>query len=446
MNILICSLLISVCSLDFLFTKIGIVNRYIALLPDLFSIIAMLVIIFRLASKKPLFIQPKYVIFFSIIFLHIVIGIVLNSVPSGAIFAGIRTYFRYLPFFLLPFIYSFTDDEVKLQVKIFLGIALLQFPVTIYQRFIQYKGIATGDVITGTVTVSSELSILLISVIAVIYGFYLKKGIKSWFFYLVLPFLFFPMTLNETKGTLILLPIALLVPTLLLAITQKKISTLVITGLIGGILVSGFVIFYDLSLGTNTERSVIGFFSEGRFYNYLYTEAKGEEWEGTYDVGRIDSIVLAFKKLSSDFTKLALGLGIGNVSLSFSSVLAGEYTYKYAYMFPTRTAVSILLWEIGIIGLILVIIGYFLIFMDSLFVSREDNIAGGLALGWSGVIVICFVSLLYKNFISWNSISYPFWYFSGYIAAKAVQHTMIARSSQLQHEMLSANTHIEKYL
>src|SRR5262249_13522050 len=83
------------------------------------------------------------------------------------------------------------------------------------------------------------------------------------------------------------------------------------------------------------------------------------------------------------------------------------------------TAASQFLVEIGVVGLLLVLLLYWLIFRDSLAVAREDpSLIGSLALGWVGITAVITVATFYKNIVGFESLSYLFWYISGLIAAR----------------------------
>jgi hypothetical protein len=307
-------------------------------------------------------------------------------VQPGAVFAGLRVYFKYLPFFLLPAVYEFSDDEIKKQLKLVLGLALLQFPLVLYQRFIKYAGVSTGDYVTGTLNISSILSIFLISTISVVYSFYLKELISKKTLFALLLLLFIPTTLNETKGSFFLLPFAFLLPK-----------------------------------AGSSENTFMDLFTEGRIISYLYKGIDIDYTQGERsvedEVGRVDSYVLAINKLSDDYTKLFMGLGIGNVGPSFYRPFTGEYSTRYARYGPNITTVAYLLWEIGIIGLLLVLVTCYLFFKDAQYLSRENNVVGAIALGWTGVVAISVLSMGYKSLLPFNVIGYLFFYFSGYIVS-----------------------------
>ena len=270
MAIIVYIMLTSVFLTDHLFKQFGGAFRYISWLPELLSVIVLLFVIFRITTVKSLAIHNKY-IFLIILFVFLAcIGIALNSVQPGAIFAGLRGYCKYLPFFLLPAVYEFTETQIKGFLKFILFALVMQFPFVLYQRFLLDKGVDTGDHVVGTLNISSMLSIALISGIAMIFAFYLfrKINLKTM---LGLGFLLFiPITLNETKGSLILLPIAILIPGFLAIMQRKGGAALIPMVLIGTVLIGGFVYLYNQALGQTRDRSITEFVSSGQFQNYLY--------------------------------------------------------------------------------------------------------------------------------------------------------------------------------
>ncbi len=416
MKIVVYLLLISIFSVDYLHKELGIVGRPVSLIPDMLSVVAMARVLIRVLATRQLDMHPKYWLFFALFCIHVLLGVILNTVATGAVFAGMRTYFRYVPFFLIPAVYVLSDDDLRKQLKFLLALALLQFPLVIYQRFVQHAGSASGDRISGTVLTSSHLSIVLISAMAMSFAFYLKGKLNGTTLIVILIFLFLPITLNETKGSMFLMPVAVIVPVLLLQGTQRRIGTRLTAVVLGGLLLGGFVTLYDQSLGQDRDRSLVEFFAKGEATGYLYKEATGKR-SGDESVGKVDSMVLAYKNLSDDVSTLGFGLGIGNVAETFSKVLQGDYTTRYAHMGTDKTTVSFLLWEVGIVGLVLVIVGCYLVFSDARKLSSADSTYGAFALGWAAVVAIYVVSFGYKNLITPNVIGYSFWYLSGCVAA-----------------------------
>jgi len=432
MQRLVYILILAILLVEFLMKAIQPLARMGSLIPDLLSVVASLMIIGWFGYSKLINIHPKYILLLVVFLVHFTAGTIINEVSPGAIVAGMRNYLKFIPFFLLPAVYCFSDDEMRRQLWLIMMLALLQFPIVLFQRFVSQAGVATGDYITGTLNISSELSLFLIACIALWFSFYLKKRITKPIFLLGIAALFLPTTLNETKGTLILLPIALAIPAVLVAKMEGRLSSLLPMGLIGILLVSVFVGLYSFSKG-GKDASVVDYFAKGRFVEELYRGAEGKsEFDSEEVVGRVDSYVLAASTLSETPLYLLMGLGAGNVAQAFHPLLAGKYTDELEHMQPKRTALAILLWELGLIGMMLILLGCWLVYLDCRQVRKRDDFSGVFAVGWSAIVVLYVVSLTYKNVLIWNVVGYFFFYFSGYVAASRVAETPLINSPKLQ--------------
>lgn len=417
MNKLVYLLFLSVFFLDSFHFDLGIVPRSATWLPEILAIFTCLIVALRFALKKEIVIHPKYIILIVLYSTIILIGIILNNTPAGPIIIGIRVYFKHLPFFLLPAVYDFSEEQFKKQLQFILPLLILQCPLTVYQRLFKYGWGRTGDLITGTLMGSGTLSITMICSIAVIFALYLKKQIGLRFFLITACCLFLPTTLNETKVTLILLLLALVLPAFLFqGEGGSKIKSLFAMALIGVLLVSAFIPIYEHFLKPRTGYSMVDFFqTKGGIANYVY---KGgvEGGQGEY-IRRGDAIIIAYNKLSKDSLTFAFGLGMGNVTDSYFSSLHGKHTEKLQYAAGMLT-VTHLFWELGLLGVIVYVTFFFFLFRDALLLRKSDDIFGSFALGWCAVIVIIGLCLVYTNIIHLNVINLMFWYFSGLVAAK----------------------------
>jgi len=394
-------------------------------LPDILSLTAAALIVVKIATSKEIFMHWKYLAVIALLVFSAIAGIVLNDVAAGTVVTGLRTHFKYLPFFLVPAVYKFSDEEIKGQLKFLLVLALLQLPIVLYQRFVQYAGVNSGDPISGTLVISSILSLFLVSTIAILLAFHLKRRVGFTAFAIMLLVLFIPTTLNETKGTLIFLPLAMIIPTLLFLREKHNLSASGPILALAGVLVVGFVAAYNLHLGRSESGVELkSFIAEGSYKDYLYKDAEGRSGE---TIGKVDSYVLAYKTLSSDWTKLMFGLGIGNITQQFSKTLTGAYADRYAHMDPNRTALAFLLWEMGIFGVAFLLILCFLVFDDARRLRSADSAAGALGLGWVAISVVFVISLAYKNVLTFNVIGYLFWYLSGQVAASQFRRAWAAK-------------------
>lgn len=415
MNKLLYLLFLSVFLLDFLHLNLRIIPRFATWMPEIFAMFISLIVILLFAAKKNVFIFNKYIILILVYLAIMFIGIILNAVPIPAIFVGMRVYLKHLPFFLLPAVYDFSDEEFKKQLQFILPLLILQCPLAVYQRLFQYRGVLTGDVVTGTLEGPAQLSSIMICSIAVLFALYLNKKIGFKFFVITACCLFLPTTLNETKSTLVLFPLALILPAFFFqGVMSSKAKSLLTMGLIGVLFISAFVPIYDHFMRPQTGYSILDFVKEGKARSYLYRRSSGEPGE---KIGRVDSIVLAWNDLSKDSLTLAFGLGAGNVMGSHFRSLSGDHTEKLQYG-AEMLSLTNLFWEIGLLGVTVYVAFFFFLFKDTLLLMRSDDIFSSFALGWSAVVVIIGISLAYKNFIHINVINILFWYFSGIVAAK----------------------------
>lgn len=428
MNKIVYILFVSIFTLDYLSLEVHILSHYVTWVPEVLSVVVLMMIALKAAAEHSFDITARYVILFIIISIFISIGIIINSVAPGTIVVGLRVYLKYLPFFLLPVVHEFSCADFQKQIKVLLIFSMLQLPLVIYQRLFQFKGISSGDVVSGTLNDSSILSIYLISGIAILLAFYMKNLIKTHLFILILLVLFLPTTLNETKGTLILLPFALLIPALLLPKKNQMLKQMAPFSIFI-ILVVIFVLIYDVATpGGRMGSSVVDFMSsKDRVEHYLFGGAASKDVGSINSdtlqirkddrVGRIDSILLPLRILSDDPYRLFFGLGIGNVSDSFISQFSGEYS-RYVELGSVRTVLSQLLWELGVGGVLLVLCFLCIVLIDAYHLRVDDDIYGAFALGWVSVIIMMVVSFPYKNLIVFNVLGYLFFYFSGCLAAR----------------------------
>jgi hypothetical protein len=354
-----------------------------------------------------------------------------------------RSYLKYTPVFLLPAVFNYTDQDMSNQLKVLLLLALIQTPIAFAQKFgMQYH----ADVVAGTLGIGSTLSIYVVCAITILFSFY-YRGYMSLRLFLLLSFIIFlPTTINESKITLVLLPVALLVVAALSP--SRGLSGRHLIAIVGVLacfaLVYTFV--YNKLYDIGGEGGLVSFFTEPErgVKHYLYS-GKGAELDPekvlkrkeTGVVGeipgddarvdkirRLDSIVLPLRVLSDDPVKLVLGLGIGNVGESFIERFSGDYTHLYnessGKLSTGRTQLNIWLWEIGIVGIALFLLFFFWIFLDASHLRVDNGFVGTFAVGWAVVVIIIVLTLPYRQIMVFNVLGFLFWYFSGYIAAKSV--------------------------
>jgi hypothetical protein len=181
-----------------------------------------------------------------------------------------------------------------------------------------------------------------------------------------------------------------------------------------------FVPVYDYFQHQGEHPRPIGEFvtQEGRLKNYLWHD----EGLGTREnPGRGDSIAVPLEYLGREPSTLAFGLGLGNASRSaFGEGFSGRYAELFLPFLSTAFARIVL--EIGVLGFGLLLCLLWSIFVDARYVAgHATGVKGSLAAAWAGVTLIMTVSLFYKEITTQACLSYPFWYFSGLIAAERMR-------------------------
>lgn len=395
----------------------GVANQ----LPELIGALALIAFIALGVKQRFQQVRPAYWILFGAIVGNMVCGVLVNGVDAGPVFAGIRTYFRAIPLFLLPAAYFFSEDQIQRQLDLVLKIALVQAPIAAYQRVQPY---VTGDSVFGTLMISSFLSIFLICAGCVVTAFYLRGRLKVVPYLALLILLLAPTTFNETKGSLILVPLALLVTFLVASPRGTRIARLTAAGALTALFLTIFVPIYDYSQrDTQVERwqsarTIRGFVVEGGIERYLIGGARSVGASEQRDVRRVDAVVIPVQYLARDPVKLAFGLGIGNASpSSLGKSFTGHYFAQFE-LFLLHSAARLIL-ETGLLGLILVFLLLWLIAADARRVAaRDSGVVGTVAVGWVGCVVLLGCAVFWKDVIGSPPLSYLFWYFSGVVVAR----------------------------
>jgi hypothetical protein len=379
-------------------------------------------------------VSAKYWAVFGTLLLIIACGILSNGVGSGPIIAGSRYYLRAIPLFILPAVYPFTEKQLRQQLLVLLGVGLVQVPIACYQRWIVYsQGRFSGDEVYGTMMESGILSLVLIGMVLVLTGLFLRKRLSRTTFLILFFLLLIPTTINETKITVIALPIGLLTTLVAAAAPGRKLRIL-----LGGVtLLTAFLAIlvpvYD-AMNANSPwkqgRTLEDFFTDQQtMAAYMATQKQGPALGMKRDVRRGDALQIPLEYMARDPVQLTLGLGMGNAT---HSNLGESFTGAYNGLFNKFliTSTTIFLLEIGLFGTALIFVLYWLIYKDTLVVAKNDTgLTGAIAAGWIGVAAIMPVATFYAPVHTYASVSYLFWYFSGTVTARRMQLLLAAHQS-----------------
>ena len=370
-------------------------------------------------------------------FLYVVVsGLILNEVSPGVVVGGIRFYFKYIPLFLLPFAFDYSPADAKRIFKMLSVLALIQIPLALRQRFSEYSGIVSGDVITGSLGSSTSLSLFAIGMIVYVVALFVDKRI-SLMRAVALGLLFIlPATVNETKVT----PIALALGTAGVLFARRHTVNsrqLVLVSVAGVVLLGAFVLAYDYLYRTPGGAGYIDFMSnkESVIDNYMLRGVGAKPFAIARDedrkfvakpvlkdketwIGRFDAVRMPFTTLrSSDGVRFLLGLGLGNVSSTFGD--GAHYIDLKFELGAMASTLSQLLWETGLLGAAFAILLLCMVASDSLALSSRDSPFAALAASWFGISLIILATLAYTNLILMPEITCLIAFLSGMVVVKS---------------------------
>ena len=417
MQALVVALFLQILVVEYLVERRQLLSPYFVLIPELLSGIVMIIVLLRLMNGTRVNLDWRYGVFIAVLLFTIAFGWAVQDVPTGAMLAGSRAYFKFLPFFLLPAVHQFTKKQLRVQLGLLFVLALLQTPLAFYQRFIEFgNDMHTGDPVRGTLTASSSMSLLMLIALTGVVISYLRGRLRIGAMVLLAAWLFSSTTINETKATLVLLPLALLVPAFLMG-RRDVVRRLLPLAAVGALAVVAFVGVYNYLIQFREYPDSLGeFFSTQELRHYLYTGAANTD--EPY-VGRFDSIELALEHTSAEPLKLAFGYGAGNVTESFLPQFAGRYWDYYLRFGIGQTQVTQWLWEVGAIGLAAFLFLYYLVTRDALQLARSKDENADIGQLWVVAMIVMTFGLLYKSLLTMNDLGYLFWYFSGLVASRA---------------------------
>ena len=419
---LVCGLFLGVFLLDFLRINFGL-PRVAMFLPELLSGFAFLMFLEGFARAR-LQLHPAYLVLFLLLFLTLTVGLFVSEATIGPLVGGLRLYGKYVPFFLLPLVCRFSPEQLKFQLALVLGLAMLQFPVAFLQRFVIYAGL-NGDMARGTFSSGSQNAVVLLCVLAVVVAAYHKRRLSLPVATGIGLLLCTPPMLGEVKGAFLLLPLALLIPTLLVPSKQGMGTRLAGVALAGSLVLGLFAAVYNYAesstiryqRGDNHRVELLDFITDPRrLVAYLAPQLGGSENER---IGRVDGVFEPFREFADEPLKLMTGLGLGALSNSPFKEFSADQHRQITEDGRARVTAALLLWEIGLLGTLLVLVGLYLVWRDARTLRHEDSVMGAIGLGYMAVVVIFVGAMFWKNTMTNNAVMYLFAYFAGHVAASA---------------------------
>lgn len=438
MNSLVMFVIAVVMTFEYL-GQVGVLPIAVKYVPDILSALVLLLVVLHGTRNRFQHLRAAYWFAFGAIALVMISGVLANSVQPGPLFTGVRNYVRAAPLFFLPVVYEFSERDVRRQVRLVLALCMLQLPIALSQRIAtRTAGGFTGDTTVGTLQLSGPLSVFLICAACVLAGVWLRKRLSLMTFMPLFLIVVAPTTINETKASIVMLPIGLLVTFVFAAARGARLkNALLATGLII-VFAAIFVPVYDaFESGKRYGVPIAEFFSdEGKLKQYMSRDSE----LGARKAGRLDAILTPLREMSKDSTHLMIGLGIGNTA---ASSLGEKFTGAYFRKFEPflMSSVSVFILEIGVLGLGLTFVLVYLIYRDACAVATADGgLFGALAAGWAGATAVIAIAMFYIPLSVSEAISFLFWYFSGLVAGHRMRLRPARSHEAAQSARMSGNT------
>ncbi len=387
----------------------------------------------------------------------VVCGSILNDLSPDVAFAGIRYYFRYVPLFMLPFAFDYSETDIKRLFVLLVVLALVQVPFAFRQRFFKFASDLSGDIVTGTIGSSGALAVLSVALILVVLAFYLDSRISpSRAGTLGLLFLA-PASLAEVK----VVPIFFFIGALgVLLARRDRLGTSRIIGAACGaaLLIGSFVLVYDLlyakarggdymALVVSKDRALKSYMLKGMDAMPFRTMgdkknivAKPIRYKtDDRSVGRFDSLWMPFSSLlPSEIVKLLTGLGIGNTFSTFGD--GARFLFVRDELGGGMTTITQLTWETGVLGALFFVATVILIGADSLKLSTRTDFMGTLGAAWVGVTVVVGAELIYHNIFGRLTLTSIFFLISGVVVAN--RRLAANRKSSIDRDVAHATSAI----
>ena len=121
--------------------------------------------------------------------------------------------------------------------------------------------------------------------------------------------------------------------------------------------------------------------------------------------------------------KLISGLGMGAVTNAPFSFFASDQHKGLRIAGKAKVTLSVLIWELGLLGTGLVLAGLALLWFDALKLRYWEGLYGALGLAWTVVIPIFVLAMLWKNTLINNPVMFLFALFTGHmLAGVRLQH------------------------
>lgn len=295
---------------------------------------------------------PVFVFLFFSCGILIIVTTCANMSSFSQLAVGIKIYAPIWWLILVVFSVADLDSDnfITGLEKGALALILIQLPFVLHQHFILISKTGSWDVVGGTFgeNASGTLLFVLIISILVTLEMYQTKRLSALMAGLFIALSLLILALGEVKAVFIFLPFAIFIQqfTLLRAHPIKFIFLMILVGAVVYFLFQMYEALYwshggETLSAENRIDSFLGYFFDPNGYNLI-----------TGEVSRGASIALWWNDNQTDLLHRLIGYGAGS-SRAVSTIALGEIGLRFFPLMIASTAIAQLLWDVGVIGLLL---------------------------------------------------------------------------------------------
>ena len=344
---------------------------------------------------------------------------IMNANSLNLIAFGLKGYFQVAGLFFAIALLRWDDLRINRLPAALIAIGLFQLPFVLHQYLVLVPtrqnlggGIVAEDIVSGTMGGSlmgggsnAVLSLLMITVIALVAGLYKNHRMRLLPALLLICVCAFPLFVNANRAALLYLPLAYLI--IFKDEVVKRPLRVIGTGLAMGLLVLA-LIWANATLSSRSDE-----FDGWQEFLSITIERNSEEefgW-GDFDLNRLTVLSHWASEHSrgADIPQIIFGHGPGESreaqgrnaeAIGAKRQIRTLARTKYPSVGIGLTGVSAILWEMGIVGLLITIGLFWCAYRAcSYLIDRYDEYSyrRGVVEGFRAAVIILGISLFFKN-------------------------------------------------
>lgn len=400
--------------------------------PPIFAIALFVPLLFNVLWKtdRQFSGTPPFIFVFIVFLLSLAFSTALTDPTFGELMTNWRNYIAYWSVMLLLMSGMIAERQLSGMWRFLLLAAVVQLPVVMYQRFFvatRSTWDSSWDAIVGTFPGNEEgggasgaMALFLLAALIVAIALWRQKKLNSMVLLVVAGAVVGSIALAEVKAVVMMIPLAL--GLLYFKDIVRKPARTLLTVILGiGVMQMVFVgynaVYYEdsrLSAIVSPEKPMSAMESvQNQLDPYKYSRAGLElsragliqDWWGR-------------NVEKGDFQHAVFGYGMG--ATQYSRLGSGELVFKLPYFNASMTGTSMLLWESGLLGHLLFVVGMLVAARMAGRLSAKPEIPAehqALLRASMVIIVLLAVALPYKGVIfETPPTQFLFMYALGYVA------------------------------